>query len=373
MTEYIKKIIFNFLPAALALMIIATGGGRASAFEKRPAPAYISIVKITPSSAAGQIQPDAVFKAEFSSALDASTVSEKFVCLTLNNKPVKTVLKYLKNSCTVVVKPAEKLRHDKIYSLIFKTGLRGADGERLKSALMYQYSTVVSPDCDSFKVVSQYPLAGAEIYDSRPLIFVQFDRQLHFAASENTEDLADYLSLYHKDELIPSKVRYNKILKRLELTPAMELKSGGLYSAALSRKARGTSNKGLSETYVWQFIAYKPVFYLVSSYPGIKGGRLDSYDRILLSFSEPLDSKIDYEEYITVCDAKGGIINGKFMVYNVKNLIFMPDFAFFPGNYQLKISSQLKSYNANRLNDAVTIDFSVATDDYNVGEKIRDN
>lgn len=373
MTEYIKKIIFYFLPAALMIIVIAGVARQAWAFEKRPAPAYISIVKIMPSSAAGQIPPDAIFKAEFSSALDASTVNEKFVCLTLNNKPVKTVLKYLKNSSTVVVKPVEKLRHDKIYNLIFKTGLRGADGERLKSALMYQYSTIVSPDCDSFKVVSQYPLAGAEIYESRPMIFVQFDRPLYFGSAENTEELNDYLNLYLNDELIPSKVRYNKILKRLELTPAMDLKSGGLYSAALSRKARGSGNKGLSETYVWQFTAYKPVFYLVSSYPGLNGGRLNSYDRILLSFSEPLDSRLDYEEYVTVCDAKGGIINGKFMVYKSKNLLFVPDFAFFPGTYQLKVSNQLKSYNANRLNDAVTINFSVATDDYNVGEKIRDN
>jgi hypothetical protein len=93
----------------------------------------------------------------------------------------------------------------------------------------------------------------------------------------------------------------------------------------------------------------------------------------MLTFSEPLDSRTDFEEFIRICDPQGGIINGRYMVYNVKNLLFMPDFAFYPGKYQIKISDQLKSFNANRINVGVTINFSVATDDYNVGEKIRDN
>jgi hypothetical protein len=376
MPEYIKRLVCLSSCCFLALVCLASSfiaAAPAYAIEKRPSPGYFSVIKVTPSPQNGQIRSDTVFRAEFDSALDASTVNERFVCLTLNGRPIKTELKYLKNSNAVIIKPSGGLSYDKIYSLVFKTGIRGNDGERLKSAVMYQYSTTVDPGRGAIRIISQFPLPGAEIYDPRPTIFVQFDRPLVFTHNENTEDLTDYISLFNNDDLVPSRVRYNRILKRLELFPAIELKSGVLYSAAVSRKARGANNKGLFETYVWQFRAYKPVFYLTSSYPSAADKFIGSYDRIMLTFSEPLDSRTDFEEFIRICDPQGGIINGRYMVYNVKNLLFMPDFAFYPGKYQIKISDQLKSFNANRINVGVTINFSVATDDYNVGEKIRDN
>ncbi len=363
--------------AALFFLILHSAGApqnfTASALEKRPAVSYISVAEISPVSSAGQIRPETVFKVRFDADLDPSTVNDRYIWLTLNNKPVKTVLKYLKNSCTVIIKPAEKLRYDKIYSLIFKTGLRGAEGERFKSAIMYQYSTVADPGRGAIKIISQYPLAGAEIYDPKPLIFVQFDRPLFFAASENLNDLNDYLTLFDESGALPSKVRYNRILKRLELLPAIDLKNGGAYSVAVSRKARGANNKGLFETFVWQFKAFRPVFYIIDSYPSKHKSIINSYDRILLTFSEPLDIKTDYEEFVKITDSKGASINGKYTVYSVRSLIFAPDFAFYPGSYQLKVSSGLKSYNANRLNENTVINFSVATDDYNIGEKIREN
>jgi len=345
----------------------------ALALEKRLPDSYISVSEITPVSSAGQIKPETVFKVRFDSDLDPSTVNGRNICLTLNNKPVNTVLKYLKNSCAVVIQPAEKLRYEKIYSLILKTGLRGAEGERFKSALMYQYSTVSDPGRGAIKIVSQFPLAGAEIYEPKPLIFVQFDRPLIFSAQENINDLNDYLTLFDENGAIPSKVRYNRILKRLELTPALELKNGGTYNVVVSRKARGANNKGLFETFVWQFKAFRPLFYVIDSYPSGHKSNINSYDRILLTFSEPLDLKTDYEEFVKITDSKGGSINGKFTVYNVRSLIFVPDFAFYPGAYQLKVSNGLKSYNANRLNENTVINFNVATDDYNIGEKIREN
>lgn len=376
MPEYIKKLFSLSECPFLALVCLASffiAAAPANAMEKRPSTGYFSVVKVTPSPQNGQITSGTVFRAEFDSALDASTVTERFVCLTLNGRPIKTELKYLKNSSAVIITPVGGLGYDKIYSLVFKTGLRGYDGERLKSAVMYQYSTTADPGRGAIKIISQFPLPGAEIYDPRPTVFVQFDRPLTFNHNENTEDLTDYISLFNKDDLVPSRVRYNRILKRLELFPALELKSGVLYSVAVSRKARGANNKGLFETYVWQFRAYKPVFYLTSSYPSAADKFIGSYDRIMLTFSEPLDSRTDFEEFIRISDPKGGIINGRYMVYNVKSLIFMPDFAFYPGKYQIKISDQLKSFNANRINGGVTINFSVATDDYNIGEKIRDN
>jgi hypothetical protein len=345
----------------------------ASALEKRPAASFVSVAEISPVSSAGQVKPETVFKARFDADLDPSAVNDRNICLTLNNKPVKTVLKYLKNSSTVIIQPADKLGYEKIYSLIFKTGLRGAEGERFKSALMYQYSTISDPGRGAIKIISQFPLAGAEIYDPKPLIFVQFDRPLFFAAHENINDLNDYLTLFDENGSIPSKVRYNRILKRLELTAALDLKNGGTYNVAVSRKARGANNKGLFETFVWQFKAFRPMFYIIDSYPSKHKCNINSYDRILLTFSEPLDLKTDYEEFVKITDSKGASINGKFTVYNVRSLIFAPDFAFYPGSYQLKVSSGLKSYNANRLNEKTVINFGVATDDYNIGEKIREN
>lgn len=376
MPEHIKK---TFLPVFCCFYIFLSpffpgqGFSTASAVEKRPATAYFSVKNVTPSAHNGLISTDTVFRAEFDAQLDASTVSPRYICLTLNGRAVKTELKYLRNSCAVLIKPVGGLSHDKTYSLIFKTGLRGYDGERLKSAVMYQYSTVADPGRGAVKIISQYPLPGAEIYDPRPLIFVQFDRPLVFNHNENVEDLQDYMSLLCGSDLIPSRVRYNRILKRLELFPSLELKNGSLYSVAVGRKARGANNKGLFETYVWQFRAYKPVFYLASSFPSEKFSTLGSYDRILLTFSEPLDSRTDFEEFVKVRDSRGGVINGRYMVYNVKSLIFMPDFAFYPGKYRITVSENLKSFNANRINQGFSIDFSVATDDYNVGEKIRDN
>ncbi len=237
---------------------------------------------------------------------------------------------------------------------------------------MYQYSVISDPDRGGIKIISQFPPAGAEIYESRPIIFVQFDRPLVFSPSENLEDLIDYFTLFDINGTIPSKVRYNRILKRLELTPSIELKNRGVYSAAVGRKARGANNKGLFETFVWQFKIFRPIFYLINSYPSKQKNDIKSYDRILLTFSEPLDSKIDYDEFIKILDEKGASINGKFTVYDSKNLIFIPDFAFYPCSYKLKISNRLKSFNANRLNESSVIKFNVAPDDYNIGEKISE-
>jgi len=327
--------------------------------------ASLKIVKISPSTLDGLINPDASFSAGFNRDLDANTVDAKFVSLSKTGSPVPVEVKYVRSAKTITVKPLKKLAYDSEYRLIFKTGLADKAGKRLPAAMMYQYYTISSPDRPPIKVSSVFPANGAGIVEEKPLIYAAFDQKMAF---DKNDDLAEHISLYQNRDKIPLEVSYNQSAMRLEARPLVALKGGLSYRVMLSRKIAGLSGKCLAETYTWSFNVSKVLFFLKYSYPNAKVREINSFDRILLTFSESLSPQTSFEDFINVSDDSDRVVPGKFHLYAAASVIFVPDFPFYSGNYKIFISKDFKSLHANDIMKDVTVHFTVKSDHFNSGE-----
>jgi|GEM_PF-5883478 len=367
---------FNTIAILITVVLYLTTPFAAAAASgekvKKSQAASLNITKIEPSSLQGQIATNSSFKIYFEKPLDASSITSRFITLSGAGKPVTVSFKYYKSSNCLFITPAALLEHDREYTLVIKTGLRGAKNERLKAAVMYQFYTAAAPDNLPIAVISTYPKNGSIINNLNPLIYANLNTAAHFNAKENTSDLKDYMSISSSSCEVQSRVRYDKASKKIELEPDSQLTDGEKYRVCISRKLRGSNKKCLYETYTWSFTAKKPRFFLTGSYPAKENSVINSYDKILLIFSEPLDPKTDFAEYIKIYDASSNILNGKYVLFNNKSLIFTPEFPFYPGKYRVETADTLKSYNCNTLDKIYIKNFSVGTDEYNVGEKVNE-
>jgi len=327
--------------------------------------ASLKILKVSPSTLEGLINIDVSFSAEFNRDLDANTVDAKFVSLSGNGSPVPVEVKYIKSAKTVSVKPLKKLAYDSEYRLVFKTGLADKTGKRLPSAMMYQYYTASSPDRPAIKVSSVFPENGSGIVEEKPLIYAAFDQKM---ALVKGADLTEHISLYQNRDKIPIEVSYNHSAMRLEARPLVALKGGLSYRIMLSRKIEGVNGKCLAETYTWSFGVSKVLFFLKYSYPNAKVREINSFDRILLTFSESISPRTSFDDFINISDDSDRVIPGKYHVYGPASVIFIPEFPFYSGTYKIFISKDFKSLHANDIMKDVKIPFTVKSDHFNSGE-----
>jgi hypothetical protein len=333
-----------------------------SAFDKF---GTLKIVKMTPAAPEGLIGPGTSFSAEFSRELDVNTVNDKFISLSEKKGPVRIDVRYQKSNKTVLIRPLNKLSYDGEYRLVFKTGIADKSGKRLPTAIMYQYSTLPSPDKPPIKVIDVSPRNNSLIVEEKPLIYAAFDQKM---AAGMDGDMNDCFSLYHDNEKIPVEVRRDDKNMRLEARPMSSLKGGLQYRAVLSRKIKGENGKCLVETHIWSFKTAAIVFFLKYTYPGPKASAINSFDRILLTFSESLNPRTSFDDFINIVDDKDGTIPGKFYVFGTYNVIFIPDLPFYTGAYKIIISKDLKSLSGNEVMKDLEIPFTVKSDYFNSGE-----
>ncbi len=323
-------------------------------------------VEIFPDREAGLIPVDSVFKVRFNQELDPNAIDEKNVAVQVpGGKSVEFKLNYDKKSKTLIIRPNELLAHETDYRIILKSGLMSKSGKKLGTSFSYQFSTAVSPLKPPVKVVSVKPAAGSEVCDELPIIYAQFDQNLML---KDGEELEEYVSLFTGNEKWPCAVSYSRETKRLEIKPQVCLPGGKNYRVIISRKIRGTSGKLMAETYIWEFRTAEILFFVKYSYPNSKVKAINSYDRLLFTFSESVNSSSEFENYITIRDEKNNAVPGQFYVFNLHNLIFIPDFYFYKGNYKVTISKDFESFNSNRLMKDYEVAFTVKSDDFNSGD-----
>lgn len=358
--------VFAFSLAALILLAPASQAEVSARSAKKNRAVSLRVVKTTPRAGDGLIPVETVFSAEFSDDLDPATVCDRFVSLSEKNSPVKAEIAYRKTLRRVDVRPLKKLKFDAEYRLVFKSGLSSRSGVRLPTAVMYQFFTIPSPEKPPIKVISTSPKGGAELIDEKPVISAVFDQNAEFVSGE---DLGEYMALFEGDKRIPSAVSYKTASRRLELRPQVALRGGAEYRAVVSRKLRGANGKCMAETFLWNFRTAKIVFFLKYSYPDSSRKHINSYDRIILGFSEGINQSCEFENFIKVEDERGTAIPGRFQPFGTSSVIFIPEYAFYPGDYAVVVSGDFTSFHGNPLTRAVRIAFSVGSDDFNSGER----
>ena len=363
----LKKILFILFFSAFFIGFFSCLESAVYAAEKK-AKKSVSLrpESVLPESEDGLIPVDTLFKIKFNQGLDPNTIDEKNVSLqSLNGETADFKLNYDKSSRTLIIRPDVPLKYETDYRVILKSGIESKSGKKLGTSFSYQYSTVVSPMKPPVKVIAVSPKSGQEIFEETPLIYAQFDQNLII---KEGEDLKEYVSVYLGNEKWPCEVFYTKEKRRLEIKPLVPLRGGKNYKVIISRKVKGNSGKLMAETYIWDFKTAEILFFVKYSYPNPKTKIINSYDRILFTFSESINNTAQFENYISVKDEKDNVIPGQFLVFNLHNLIFIPEFYLYKGSYKIIISKDFESFNSNKLLKNYEVNFTVKSDEFNSGD-----
>jgi len=266
--------------------------------------------------------------------------------------------------------------------------------------------TVSAPGTASLKILKVIPSTLDGLINPDASFAAAFDRDL----DANTVD-AKFVSLSGNGSPVPVEVKYIRSAKTITVKPLKKLAYDSEYRLVFKTGLADRGGKRLPAAMMYQYYTIsspdRPAIKVSSVFPANGAGiveekpliyaafdqkmafekdadltehislyqdrnkiplEINSFDRILLTFSESISPRTSFDDFIKISDASDRVIPGKYHVYGPASVIFIPEFPFYSGNYRVFISKDFSSLHANDIMKDVTIPFTVKSDHFNSGE-----
>lgn len=321
----------------------------------------LPLFRVEPDGLARHIPVDTVFQLTWDSSVTPVSELSGEIVLLEGTVPVRLQHSWNRPRRRLFIQPVRPLQPARDYSLVVYRSFTAG----MKKDLIFAYATEKDAGPPPLRVISTDPADGSVVHTEQPTIRIQFDR---IPYPPNPDDLQDLAGIFSGTERLPGHVRCNQQKRQLEIIPYIGLTSGREYRVLIGPDIRNQAGRPMKSEYSFSFQTDLQLFYLESSLPDVQRTELQSFDRILLTFSESLDENHVFEDFIHVVNERNQYtVPGKFQVYRIRNLLFVPDFPLPAGQYRVVLNSRLASRYGNRLKHDVELPFTVLPDRYNMG------
>ena len=204
----------------------------------------------SPTSGTSGVATSTTVKADFSKAMDATTLTTATVKLNVagaGGAAISGTVSYNSTDKRVTFTPASALSEGTAYTATITTGAKASDGTPLASAVSWTFSTV-TPAAPTVSATS--PSNGATGVAPSSTVTVTFDS----AMDSSTITSSTFQLLTPSSAVVPATVTYNATTRTATLTPSSDLATGTTYTARVTTGVKNAGGTALASQVSWSLM-----------------------------------------------------------------------------------------------------------------------
>ncbi len=209
------------------------------------------IIKVVPDDGALNIALNTIISVKFSEPVLKNSINSASISVK-NEKGVliKGYTQYEDDQNLLTFIPESRFDYLSKYVITVNDGIKDFTGNRLKSSKIWSFTTIQTPDTTAPRIISCLPLKGEKAIDIKTAIQIIFSEKL----SENTINGKTFQLYDHNGNEISAAVTYDRVMKRVMITPRRDLEHGTIYKIVVSKLVTDVSNNYMKATYISDFM-----------------------------------------------------------------------------------------------------------------------
>jgi hypothetical protein len=210
------------------------------------APVAPAVTTQSPASGATGVATSTTVKADFSKAMDASTLTTTTVKLNVagGGAAISGTVSYDSANKRVTFTPASALSEGTAYTATITTGAKASDGTPLSSAVSWTFSTL-TPLGPTVSATS--PSSGATGVAPSSTVTAPFDS----AMDSSTITSSTVQLLTPSSAVVPATVTYNATTRTATLTPSSDLTGSTTYTARVTTGVKNAAGTAMGSQVSW--------------------------------------------------------------------------------------------------------------------------
>jgi Domain of unknown function (DUF4082)/Bacterial Ig-like domain len=225
------------------------------------APAAPAVITQSPSSGATGVATSTTVRADFSKAMDATTLTTATVKLNVagGGAAVTGTVGYDAVNRRATFTPSAPLAEGTAYTATITTGAKASDGTPLASQVTWTFSTQLP---SGPAVTATSPANGATGFSPSGAITATFSA----AMDASTITAANVQLLTPASAVVPATVAYNATTRVATLTPSSPLATSTTYTARVTTGVKDSSGTAMGAQYSWTLTTSQCPCSLLSSW-----------------------------------------------------------------------------------------------------------
>jgi hypothetical protein len=305
-----------------------------------------AVLSTTPANGATDIATNTSVTATFSESMDASSITSSFTLSSAAGAVAGTV-SYTAPSKIATFSPAADLSSNTTYTATVSNQVKDLAGNNMSANYTWSFTTTSSADTTPPSVLSTTPTDGAND------IAINTSVTATFSESMDASSITSSFTLSSAAGAVAGTVSYAESSKTATFSPAANLNSNTIYTAAVSNQVKDLAGNNMSANYTWSFTTSssadttRPA--VLSTTPTNGAVEISTDTAVSATFSEEMDSSTINTSTFKITSA-GGAVNGT-VSYNTssKTASFTPANLSYGTAYTASLSNGMKDLAGNRL------------------------
>jgi hypothetical protein len=208
----------------------------------------LKVMSTLPASSASTVPLTSTVQAQFSSALQNSSITSSNFTLTADGAAVSGTVSY--NALTKVLRflPTAELSYNTVYTALVKAGIQDSSGNSLASNYSWTFTTEI--DASSLEVESVSPEAATVGVAVNAPISIKFSKPVNTSTLNTT----NVRLVSQTGTTVAGAVTYDAAQRLATFKPTASLATNTRYTCTVSTAVASTDAKPLSAQYDWFFV-----------------------------------------------------------------------------------------------------------------------